>query len=145
MAKVALNTMVAAETMEAIRSLATGKSQGQVVDEAIAAIQGGDQHSEVNRWFRETWTRLDEILETVQTVPSDAASREPGGDIEFGIETDGSFRAVAAPNLPKNATCRHCGNRFAGPKYATICSLCKSVGHTGDLRDCPRCTAGQAI
>lgn len=74
MAKVALNTMVAAETLEAIRGLATGKSQGQVVDEAIAAWQGGDRHGEVGRWFRETWTRLDEILETVQSVPFEDVS-----------------------------------------------------------------------
>lgn len=133
MAKVALNTMVAAETLEAIRGMATGKSQGQVIDEAIAALRGGDKHGEVNRWFRETWTRLDEILETVQSEPSNGGgtlSTVPGTPVE----------AVTAPF---SRDCKHCGDSFGtASKWATICPPCKSSGHTNLPAECPQCTAG---
>lgn len=46
---------------------------------------------------------------------------------------------------PKNAHCRHCGNRFAGSKFATICGACQNGGHVGDPRDCGACTEGSSI
>lgn len=46
-------------------------------------------------------------------------------------------------NRPKNCRCLHCGEGFAGPKWATICSGCKSVGHTGAPANCPPCLEAQ--
>lgn len=46
---------------------------------------------------------------------------------------------------PKNAFCKHCGSRFAGVKYATICPECKSSGHTLTPSECPVCNEGRAI
>lgn len=45
-------------------------------------------------------------------------------------------------NRPKNAYCKHCGSRFAGAKFATICPECKSSGHTNQPAECPRCGDG---
>ncbi len=50
-----------------------------------------------------------------------------------------------ADNRPKNVTCRHCGARFAGQRFATICSSCKSDGHTLTPAECPICNDGRAI
>lgn len=42
--------------------------------------------------------------------------------------------------------CLHCGEAGRGSsKYATICFECKSVGHTGETRECPVCTGGSGI
>ena len=39
----------------------------------------------------------------------------------------------------KNATCQHCGEKFAGARYAVICPGCKDGGHFGDVRECRGC------
>ncbi len=149
-AKVALNTMVAPGTLEAIRGMAIGKSQGQVVDEAINALQGGDKHGEVNRWFRETWGRLDEVLKILQSTPTENSYFDlySAAIIKQRQETPiepSQISGVQRGSPPKNAFCKHCGNRFVGSKYATICSECKSTGHTLIPAECPICTAGAAI
>jgi hypothetical protein len=46
---------------------------------------------------------------------------------------------------PKTRTCKHCGGMYAGPKTSSICSDCKSGGHTLAPAECPRCTEGEAI
>ena len=48
-------------------------------------------------------------------------------------------------NRPKNCFCKHCGQRFAGPKYSNICGDCKSSGHTLMPAECPRCTEASAL
>lgn len=48
-------------------------------------------------------------------------------------------------NRPKNAFCKHCGARFAGQRFATICPGCKSSGHTLTPAECPVCNEGTAI
>ncbi len=36
--------------------------------------------------------------------------------------------------------CRHCKEAFGGQKFqAPLCGNCKSVGHRGDLHECPVC------
>ena len=159
MGKVALNTMVAPETLEAIRGMATGKSQGQVVDEAIAALQGGDRHGEVNRWFRETWTRLeglpdaDAIADVVRSViaefkaqkamPSQipSASMPANNSISF----DPASIPGVSVGVPKGFPCRcvHSGckgSKFQGAsKYANLCLACQESGHRGDPRNCQEC------
>ena len=49
---------------------------------------------------------------------------------------------VGAADLPKNATCGHCGRRFAGTKGASLCPGCSQDGHRGDVRNCRRCEEG---
>lgn len=48
-------------------------------------------------------------------------------------------------NRPKNCFCKHCGERFAGAKYASICQGCKSGGHTLTPNECPLCGEGRGI
>lgn len=150
MAKVALNTMVAPETLEAIRALATGKSQGQVIDELIAGLQGGDKHGEINRWFRETWERLDEVLETVQSVPFEPEIRGNDGG---NVGAPRVFDPVSIPGVQRGVTsgfpcrCVHSGckgSKFQGAsKYANLCPACEESGHRGDRHDCKECLLAQ--
>jgi hypothetical protein len=48
-------------------------------------------------------------------------------------------------NRPKNCFCKHCGGRFAGLRYASICPTCKASGHTLTPNECPRCGEGTGI
>ena len=58
----------------------------------------------------------------------------------------GLIQVSAQPdNRPKNAFCKHCGSRFAGARFATICPECKTSGHTLTPADCPVCGEGKAI
>lgn len=51
--------------------------------------------------------------------------------------------SVPPPHL---VNCLHCGERkFGVTKFATVCSECKSVGHTSPPEECPPCTEGKAI
>lgn len=62
--------------------------------------------------------------------------------------TPGYARPERPQSLPSShmVNCIHCGERrFGATKFATICSECKSAGHTNDPRECPRCTEGAAI
>lgn len=148
MVKVALNTMVAPETLEAIRGMATGRSQGQVVDEAIAAIQGGDKHGEVNRWFRETWTRLDEIFEMLQSgEPEDWAQGR--NTIERARLLIAQSDPAAIPGVSRGPVgqfpcrCVHSGCRGAkfqgASRFANLCPACSESGHAGEPRSCQSC------
>jgi hypothetical protein len=78
---------------------------------------------------------VEEVLELAQSVPNGLTTYTPAG----GIGLDGEMRIVAPSALPKNASCKHCGERFVGPKFAMICPDCKSGGHTNDPRECPVC------
>lgn len=66
-----------------------------------------------------------------------------------GASVEEEPQVVAAPpvtdNRPKNVTCRHCGERFAGAKGASICAPCKSTGHTLLPAECPVCNEGVSI
>lgn len=102
-------------------------------------------------------TAVSEILELVRGLP-DATDIE--GVMRNVIQEFRAARATSVPatasaalapaaetvdNRPKNCRCRHCPERFAGPKWATICPDCKSTGHTGQPAECPRCTDGTAL
>lgn len=65
----------------------------------------------------------------------------PGSD---PANIPGVQRGVAV-DAPKNASCIHCGSRFAGTKFATLCRECQAGGHLGDPRNCGGCTGGMAI
>lgn len=140
MAKVALNTMVAPETMEAIRKFATGKSQGQVVDEAVGLLvlsASVDPNDAVHGWFQETWQRLDEILETVQTVPEAELMPRNGGSAFDPARIPGV--SVGLPVVMKRYRCEHCGRSPAVPRVGDICGECREDGHLGEPRNCGTC------
>lgn len=144
MAKVALNTMVAPETLEVIRGMATGKSQGQVVDEAIAALQGGDKHGEVNRWFRETWARLEDILEALQSADSFAPALGAVYVAPHGRPDPATIPGVSrglVGQFPCRCVHSGCqGAKFQGmSKFANLCDGCRESGHAGDPRSCQSC------
>lgn len=80
-----------------------------------------------------------EILDLVRSIAANTEIRNPMALLptsagELGID-----------NRPKNAYCKHCGNKFAGAKFATICPSCKSSGHTLAPAECPACNDGRAI
>lgn len=90
-----------------------------------------------------------EILELVRSLPEAietalALALEPllggagavSGPLDRDSETD---------RRPKNCFCKHCGSRFAGPKFSTICSECKGSGHTLTPSECPKCNEASAI
>lgn len=144
MAKVALNTMVAAETLEAIRGMATGKSQGQVIDELVVAAQGGDKHSEVGRWFRETWTRLeglpdaDGVADIVRAVIGEFRTQRATSSQVPSTLSSAPAAVQQSPSAGYDAGCGHCGNPFkvaAGRPPTTLCPGCFRIGH----RNTPNC------
>ena len=138
------NTTIDEETIAAIERLAVnGKSKGAVVDEAVALMVNRSKASlpdeaTVNRWFRETWSRLDEILEFVGQPPESQVLAEP----------EPPKRTIADPAALMGVPiqCKHCGQVALGPtKFATICFECKTEGHTLAPADCPICTAGTGL
>lgn len=68
--------------------------------------------------------------------------RAPSGEV-------GMPSLVNAPPVSSGShtiNCLHCGERrFGATRHATICSECKSAGHTLAPAECPRCTEGEAI
>jgi hypothetical protein len=73
----------------------------------------------------------------------------PGSENEALVkksEEDGWSEEKFTDERPPNRDCKHGPHRFySGNKFATICPGCKSTGHTGDPRECPRCTEGAGI
>lgn len=57
------------------------------------------------------------------------------------------FQGGSEPSAaPFTRSCVHCGDSFgAWNRKADTCIECKSVGHGGDPRNCPPCTAGSGI
>jgi hypothetical protein len=63
------NTTIDEETIALIEKLAVGRSKGQVVDEAVAALANPvDMVKVLNGWFQETWGRFDALPEEVGEV-----------------------------------------------------------------------------
>jgi Zn finger protein HypA/HybF involved in hydrogenase expression len=93
----------------------------------------------------------------VERAISEAHERVSNGEMDeaqrFQVRNASATRAIenvhpeavreeafaALDNRPKNAFCKHCGRRFAGPKFATICPECKGSGHTNTPAECPPC------
>lgn len=86
--------------------------------------------------LQKAWERLGRVEnmaeETLELVQSIAAR---------GSQVPSAFDGGSAvDNHPKQATCKHCGETFGGPRFATICPECKSNGHTLEPRECPVCS-----
>jgi len=112
----------------------------RVDDEVWAAIQalpGRTQNEAMRQLLIEGGSsienKIDELRELILTLPNGAVKSEISG--EFKVED----------SRPKNAYCKHCGSRFAGQRFATICSDCKASGHTLTPAECPVCGEGRGI
>lgn len=113
----------------------------RVDDEVWAAIQalpGRTQNEAMRQLLIDTGKpsvteKLDELRELILKLGLGAVQSEISGNFE---STD---------SRPKNAHCKHCGNRFTGQRYATICPDCKSSGHTLTPAECPSCNEGRAL
>lgn len=124
--KVPLNVLVVDGTREAVKNLSNilECSQGEVIDRAVILL--GANH---------------DVAKGLAGVNVPAAQQF--NDLVNATEQDEPERVV--DTRPKNAYCKHCGNRFAGAKFATICPECKSNGHTMTPAECPACNDGRAI
>lgn len=97
-------------------------------------------HGSVNKGLRLAMQTAAATFPTDLMPQGTPYSRSP--DLDEPLEAE---REQAVDNRPKNATCRHCGVRFAGQRFATICSSCKSGGHTLTPAECPACNEGRGI
>lgn len=101
------NTTIDEETIAAIERLAVnGKSKGAVVDEAVALLVSRSKvvlpdEATVNRWFRETWSRLDEIHGMMDAVASLGA---PGPEPRENLAARAAAAAKAARERADPAT-----------------------------------------
>lgn len=117
-------------------------------DEVIAWLGTlKDDYGSVNKGLTVVMMLQDEAL---PKPIRDGLSNQGRGNQQEGIpihaQVDRELREQAAfDNRPKNAYCKHCGSRFAGAKFATICPDCKSSGHTLTPAECPSCNEARAI
>lgn len=145
------NTTIDEGTIEKITALAVnGKSKGEIVDMAIALLAAPkvNPNEEISRWFRETWTRLDELLELAQNAEPlpvysgpDIDHRSVRGPERFDpAQIPGVTTAAKAPVVIKRYSCQHHqGDELAVARVGDICADCRAHGHYGDTRDCSRC------
>lgn len=149
--RVPLNRMVAPGTFDSVKSLAVelGCSEGEVIDRAVRQFVEDETPGERSEVPVELELHVRETLERVKALPE---LHEIGTLLGYLIEPLKGVRAPVAspatPGLPPShmVDCKHCGGRkFGATKHATICSGCKSVGHTSPPEECPPCTEGKAI
>lgn len=143
---------MADDVWEAIQAL-PGKTDDALRLMLITGVRPkADEHAEINRWFRETWSRLEEIERlvvdgapgNVRLSPAEAARMAKAArDGEIGDEQGGA----PAGGVGVSMQCLHCPRpgRKGSSKFATICFECKAEGHTLTPAECPECTAGSAI
>lgn len=159
MARVPFNTTIEAATKEAIDALSEseGTTYGRLVDSMVVFYRDRAKLD-----ISAVTSRLDllvgvvnqhlvdpvgEILELCRSMPDSAGSggEQPLTGNRFVDSAASLERALPAgvqvgtTGLLKNATCGHCGNRFAGRRGATICRACEDGSHRGDPRDCGVC------
>lgn len=121
-------------------------------DEVVEAIESAKAGgTSPNRFLRQLMG-LDQNGEEPKRLVSDGPPADlipPRGGLVGTISVDAEENSatvnVEVDNRPKNCRCRHCPERFAGPRWATICPSCKSGGHTNTPAECPACNEGSAI
>lgn len=104
-----------------------------------------------------------ELLELVRSLPDtvdfEEVVRRVIQEAKIGEKPQSVPSAVVLPSAsepfeeeipvvdkrPKNCRCQHCGKPFAGPRFSTLCSDCKSAGHTLSPAECPKCNEGTSI
>lgn len=161
--KVRLNVLQSTTVCATVCDMAETKSRSiRVADDVWEAIQGlpgktddalravlvskkpvVDEHADINRWFRETWQRLEEILEMLQSEPSEYGPPvfpTPAREIP-GVQVGIGAAKSAAGQFP--CQCRHSGCRggkFMGTgRGLTLCPECFATGHRGEPRNCGPC------
>lgn len=119
---------------KAILSQWVGPSEAMVPNEVATGLQA----AQINRIE-------DSVLEFPVVV--ERMIRTVSAELRANRMVNGSGAAQVAPTsatVPSTARfaiqCLHCGHQGRGStKFATICFDCKSCGHTGDTRECPKC------
>lgn len=71
------------------------------------------------------------VTAAVDTVTTNSSFTPIGLDEIPGVQV--------GMGLPKNATCAHCGKKFVGARFASLCGDCIEAGHLGDVRECKAC------
>lgn len=109
-----------------------------LIEDLVAAGYGKDKTDVVSRAIMEAKERLGGgSLEDV------ARRLEPSSPVAGKVSVQAVAESVGAPFHPM---CKHCGSTFgAFNRFASLCPECKTARHIGDPRDCPVCTAGNAI
>ncbi len=139
------NTTIDEETIALIEKLAVGRSKGQVVDEAVAMLaapsRDGPSEAVVNRWFRETWKRMEDLPAEILAA-ADARRARKGPLRNPPSEGVSPVAYVGSPvPAPFERQCKHCPKMFrTANKFATICVECKHGGHSNEPGECPICT-----
>ncbi len=134
------NTTIDEQTIELIDKLAVGRSKGAVVDEAVALLaapsKDGPSEAAVNRWFRETWKRLEDLPGEILEAADARRGRKINEDSRPSRD-----EVAAVAELPFERQCKHCPKTFrTANKYAAICVECRHAGHSNEPRECPVCT-----
>lgn len=112
---------------------------GRSVNDAITAFRERNGTVTVE-------AKVDEILELARDLPGPLEIEEiVQRVVGEGAAEASSVSSSVADKRPKNCFCKHCGSRFAGTKYASICADCKSSGHTLQPSECPGCNEATAL
>lgn len=144
--KVALNRWVLPDTFARVKTLAVslGIGEGDVVDRAVAGLGAGELGAKGPDLMQKVYERqlqielkLEEILETVQSVPGAPRYQVPSAFDPASIP--GVRQGVG---VVKRYSCEHCGRTPAVARVGEICGECRGEGHLGEPRDCGMCTAG---
>ena len=126
---------------------------GRTLNEALTALRNTERSEAINtaavnqsvdsEKFQKLYERVnrmeimvEELLELARSEPQRSTN---------AIVTANQRDEPISDNRPKNAFCKHCGERFAGSRFATICSSCKSQGHTNEPAECPKCTEASSL
>lgn len=149
-----VNIRVADGRVEAVRqrlkevASQMGISQGDVLEKGLEKLGEGASASE-GGIAQKTYERAGRIENMVEELLGLGVSVQPrvdaGGSSTPLLDMVRGRVDVPADNRPKNARCKHCGEMFAGARFATICPGCKSIGHTLMPADCPVCGEGLSI
>lgn len=149
--RVPLNRLVTSETFESVKELALVLecSEGEVLDQAVMLLESASRNG------KGTETVGASVREVVREEPSEEEfdeTEERGQIAENALQggpvsleylrrvAAGEFtRTATVTETPKNARCIHCGERFAGSRFANLCEGCQEVGHGGDPRECGEC------
>lgn len=117
-----------------------GATEAEIVEEAIAfydgqRADGGTTSSRVPSTSANTDESASIAARAAANAKAAREAQEP--PVTEAAEVPGVH--VGVGNLPKNAQCRHCGEKFAGPKRAIVCPDCKAAGHAEDPHGCGEC------
>lgn len=118
----------------------------EVVRSIEAAKQGGTSPNKFLRLLMGLDNGADAGQGVATSVPATVLPAATGA---FEEELPGRDFRESSPEpvdrRPKNCRCLHCGDRFAGPRWANNCPKCKSNGHTNTPADCPACNEASAL